>query len=192
MRQMSFKIRWISALALILVCFMGSHASAYVPSDTSELTHYASPSTEGAPTSADFPTTPTQPVNSKPLSAETTTKSQIRQDGDVYYWLKEASSRYGLSYSYLLSTAKCESSLNRTARRGSHIGIFQQATGYWRERVSQYNKHNPVKVSGNITSIKDNVLVSAWMMSGNASARKYNYGRHHWECRGSRVVQIRA
>ncbi len=205
MRQMSsFTIRRTCVLALVLLCFIGiNQAQAFIPDEV--LTEVMMPATIELPVQdgssvrallgtnedvfvASIPVTPTrQPT--EPASQQKAQPGSVplgSGSGDVYFWLREASGRYGLSYSYLLSIATCESRLSRTARKGSHIGIFQQASGYWRERVGQYNQHNAVKVSGDIYSVRDNVLVSAWMLSGNPSARKYHYGPQHWVCRGSR------
>ena len=82
-----------------------------------------------------------------------------------------SASEFGVDEMAMRETIRCESGFNPFATNGSYMGLFQQSTDYWGERVAEFNANVEVDVPGDYYNPFDNARVSARMWAS---------GQDHW------------
>lgn len=80
--------------------------------------------------------------------------------------ISESAAEFGLDETHLRRIVRCESRFNPFANGGEYQGLFQQAAGYWHQRVADFNTHHDPDVGNNIHSPFHNSRVSARMLAG--------------------------
>ena len=83
--------------------------------------------------------------------------------------ITEAAAEFGIDETQMRQTAKCVSTSNPYARSGQYMGLFQQASSYWGERVGEFNASVDPDVTGDAYNPFDNARVSARMMAESTS-----------------------
>jgi len=80
--------------------------------------------------------------------------------------IAESAAEFRVEETELRRIVRCESRFDPHADSGSYKGLFQQDSGYWPKRVTDFNRHEDPDVSGDIYSPFDNARVSARMVAG--------------------------